>query len=127
MVDVPRSAVLFERRRVESERRTTRRKPFVAAVRSAPASGVMNELALSVDLSETGMRLRRCVRMESRAPIFVRLEFELPDGGEPIVAAGRLLFEDDDGATGYRAAGIRFIGLDEEEQARIARFVRAPR
>ena len=89
----------------------------------------MNELALSVDLSETGMRLRRCARRDDRAPapVFVRLEFELPDGGAPIVAAGRLLFEGEDRAPGYRAAGIRFIGLDEEEQARIARFVGAPR
>jgi hypothetical protein len=127
MVDVPRSAVLFERRRVESERRTTRRAPFVAAVRSARAGGVMNELALSVDLSESGMRLRRCARAEASSALLVRLEFELPDGGAPIVAAGRLLFEGDDGATGYRAAGIRFIGLDEDEQARIARFVQTPK
>ena len=72
-----------------------------------------------MDLSESGMKLRRCAG-KAAAPL-VRLEFELPDGGSPIVAAGRLLF--DHGEGGYRATGVRFIGLCEEEQARIARFV----
>jgi hypothetical protein len=104
---------------MRAERRVARRAPFVAAVRSAPASGLATELALALDLSESGMRLRRCASNDHG--LLVRLEFELPDGGGPIEAVARLLFEEDD--RGYRASGVRFIGLDDEEQARIARFV----
>jgi hypothetical protein len=121
MEDVPRSAVMFERRRNAGERRSARRTPFVAAVRSAPADGLSTELALAVDLSESGMRLRRCPG--DQTSMLVRLEFELPDGQGPLVAAGRLLFEHGEPERGYRAAGVRFIGLAEEEQARISRFV----
>jgi len=116
---VSSSATLFERRQVDRERRVARRTPFVAAVRSAVNDEARPELALSMDLSESGMKLRRC-EGHAAAPL-VRLEFELPDGGRPIVAAGRLLF--DHGEAGYRATGVRFIGLCDEEQARIARFV----
>jgi hypothetical protein len=122
MDDVPRSAaVQFERRRTAGERRSARRTPFIAAVRSAPAGGLASELALAVDLSESGMRLRRCAGPQQA--VLVRLEFELPDGQGPIVAAGRLLFEHGEQERGYRASGVRFIGLDDDEQARIARFV----
>jgi hypothetical protein len=128
MGDVPRSAILFERRRAERERRAARRAPFVAAVRSAPAGAQGVELALAIDLSESGMRLRRCHGVDADTQPLVRLEFELPDGGPPIVAAGRLLFDHCEGRRAgeggaFRASGVRFIGLCDEEQARIARFV----
>src|SRR5688572_8252393 len=123
-----RSAVLFERRRAERERRAARRAPFIAAVRSAQASSEGVELALAIDLSESGMRLRRCHGVDADTQPLVRLEFELPDGGPPIVTAGRLLFDHCEGRRAgeggaFRASGVRFIGLCDEEQARIARFV----
>jgi PilZ domain len=116
---VESSAVsLFDRRRTPRERRNARRAPFVASVRSS-ANATREELALAVDLSETGMRLRRVGDAPNAG--LIHLEFELPDGGAPILASGRLLFDADDGS--YRMTGVRFIGLDEEEAARIASYV----
>jgi hypothetical protein len=120
------AVVLFDRRRTPMERRATRRAPFVASVRStseatseASAEGEREELALAVDLSETGMRLRRLPGTPGGG--LIHLEFELPDGGAPIHASGRLLFDGADGS--YRMTGVRFIGLDELELARIASYV----
>ena len=112
------ASVLFDRRRTPMERRATRRAPFVASVRST-AEAVPEELALAVDLSETGMRLRRLPGAPGAG--LIHLEFELPDGGAPIHASGRLLFDGADGS--YRMTGVRFIGLDDDEAARIASYV----
>jgi hypothetical protein len=111
----------FDRRRTPRERRGARRAPFVAAVRSSPSTtrAEREELALAVDLSERGMRLRRL--LDAPAQGLVQLEFELPDGGAPILATGRLLGGDAHGS--YRMSGVRFIDLDGDEAARIARYV----
>ena len=108
---------LADRRRSSRERRESLRAPFVAAVRSAHRDE--EELALALDLSESGMRLRRCEGAGEAA--VVRLEFELPDGGGPVVAAGRLLFEKRDGS--HYAAGVRFVDLGTDDALRIARYV----
>ncbi len=115
------AAVLFDRRRTPVERRATRRAPFVASVRSTTEAteAEREELALAVDLSETGMRLRRLPGAPGAG--LIHLEFELPDGGAPIHASGRLLFDGADGS--YRMTGVRFIGLDDLELARIASYV----
>ena len=98
-----------------------RRAPFVAAVRSAPQIG-REELALAIDLSETGMRLRRCASPHAYTEArVVELEFELPDGGAPIRVEGCFEFEGVDGS--YRAAGVRFVALERADEARIARYV----
>ena len=96
------------------------------------ATAETEELALSVDLSLTGMRLRR-VASKAAEPIIVEdqsvtasgpvihLEFELPDGGDTLRIAGRLLFERVDGS--FRAAGVRFLELGIDDELRIASFV----
>ena len=119
---------MIERRQIQRERRTSYCAPFVAAVRSATDEVV--ELALAVDLSRSGMRLRRAPDMKPllddtvqiQGPV-VHLEFELPDGGEPLQIAGRLLFERNDG--GFRAAGVRFLELGIDDELRIASYVAA--
>ncbi len=119
---------MIERRQIQRERRTSYRAPFVAAVRSATDEAV--ELALAVDLSRSGMRLRRAPDTkplcEDSAQIegpVVHLEFELPDGGEALQVAGRLLFERSEGS--FRAAGVRFLELGIDDELRIASYVAA--
>lgn len=109
---------MIDRRQSPRDRRECARAPFVAAVRSASDGAV--ELALSLDLSRTGMRLRRAAPAETAGPE-VRIEFELPDGEGPVVARGQLLCVEGDGS--FRASGLRFVDLSLEDELRIARFV----
>ncbi len=111
---------LLDRRRITRERRASTRAPFVASVRSASSTDE-EELALAVDLSTSGMRLRRCDAHAAPVAPLVRLEFELPDGGAPVVAAGRLLFESREGR--YYASGVRFVDLADEDLLRISQYV----
>jgi len=120
---------VIDRRQNPRERRESERAPFVAAVSSASSEDAI-ELALALDLSRTGMRLRRCADAvpipsatdptTSSGPM-VRIEFELPDGGEPVVARAQLLFAHGDGS--FRASGLRFVELALEDELRIARYV----
>ena len=112
----------IDRRRSARERRFARRAPFVAAVRRAAREvEARDELALSVDLSTSGMRLRR----PGGEPLYglVRVEFEIPDGRGPLVATGWLLSDEHDPGQDLRATGIRFVDLDELDAERIAAFV----
>lgn len=101
----------------------------MAAVRSATDEAV--ELALAIDLSRSGMRLRRVLdprthRAEPAPAVegpMVHLEFELPDGGAPLQVAARLLFERSDGS--FRAAGVRFVELGIDDELRIASYIAA--
>lgn len=112
---------LTERRQTTRERRSDCRAPFVAAVRTAPLVSGVDELALAIDLSSSGMRLRRVATPPRYDAPRVRLEFELPDGQGPLVVQGELLFERSDGS--FVASGVRFIELGTEEALRIATYV----
>ncbi|MEO6954800.1 MAG: PilZ domain-containing protein [Polyangia bacterium] len=115
------SATVIDRRQTNRERRTDNRAPFVAAVRSVPLLAGRDELALALDLSSSGMRLRRVATPKRHDAPRVRLEFELPDGQGPIVVQGELLFDRTDGT--FVASGVRFVELGTEEALRIATYV----
>ena len=112
---------LLDRRQTNRERRADSRAPFVAAVRTAPLLAGLDELALALDLSSSGMRLRRVPMPPRHDAPRVRLEFELPDGQGPIVVQGELLFERSEGS--FMASGVRFVELGTEEALRIASYV----
>jgi hypothetical protein len=111
---------MMDRRRSSRERRGGERAPLVAAVRQRVGGDV--QLALTQNVSETGVRLKR-VRGRAllpRTPMTV--SFELPDGGGVLSVRGAVVFERAEGA--YQATGVRFEDLSPLDYARIARFVR---
>jgi hypothetical protein len=110
---------MTERRRAVSERRSVGRMPFVASVRSTVGSET--QLALSQNLGEHGMELRRRPgrALQPRTPVV--LIFELPDGGDLVKVRGVVSFERFDGS--WQATGVRFVAMSERDWQRIKTFV----
>jgi len=110
---------MTERRRAVSERRSVGRMPFVASVRQMVGSET--QLALSQNLGEHGMELRRRPGRpyQPRTPLV--LVFELPDGGELVKARGVVAFERFDGF--WQSTGVRFVAMSERDWQRIKAFV----
>src|SRR5262245_49732953 len=105
---------MTDRRRSSRERRRGRRAPLVAAVRQRVGGDV--QLALTQNLSETGLQLRR-VRGRAylpRTPMTV--SFQLPDGGELVSVRGQVVFERTDGP--FQATGLSFEELSPLDYAR---------
>ena len=76
---------------------------------------------LSLDLSEGGLGLSS---VKSKPPMEVmRIEFQLPGEDAPVRAAMQLAWTRPDGAT-FRI-GLRFTALEENDRARIRRYVDA--
>lgn len=120
---------MHERRQSRVERRTSRRSPFVAAVRHEVGTNV--ELALAQNLGPTGMELKRPAGRTYSPSTPVSLAFALPDGGELVSVQGAVVFErserDGQGPGGtreHRRCGVRFESLSPLDHARILRALR---
>lgn len=110
---------MTERRRAVSERRSVGRMPFVASVRQLVGSET--QLALSQNLGERGMELRRRPGRAYLPRTPMLLVFELPDGGDLIKVRAMVSFERFDGA--WQATGVRFVAMSERDWQRIKAFV----
>lgn len=110
-----------ERRVSPTERRRARRAPFVAAVRQHVGDDTW--LALSTDLGETGMALKRVPGPTFQPHTPMTLSFELPDGGDLIHVRAGVVFERADG--NYQQTGVRFEAITWADRQRIARFLDA--
>jgi hypothetical protein len=109
-----------DRRRSPSERRRGRRVRFVASV--LKRVGDETALALSQDLGESGMQLRRVAGVTYLPRTPMMLTFELPGERELIRVRGEVVFERSAGSS-WQITGVRFEDLSDADRARINRFL----
>src|SRR5277367_2169580 len=105
---------MFDRRRVNLDRRQALRTPAVFAVKKAFAGRI--SLCQAEDIGPSGITIRRPRGTQVPARAEVALSFALPGSDEEIAAKGV------DG--GFRRTGVRFIALRPDHERLIAGYCR---
>jgi hypothetical protein len=108
--------VILDRRRIDRDRRLSRRVAAVFAVKNA--SGPVGQLGQAEDIGVAGMALRWPKDAAFLASVV--LTFQLPGSREPIAASAEVV--SDRLAGRYRRTGVRFTALDPAHAAAIARY-----
>ncbi len=112
-----------DRRRAPRERRSSRRLPFVAAVRQGP--GPAPQLSQAADLGLFGMQVRRCSGDPLAGPL--HLSFALPDGGaELLQLMAEVVFDRPSSEDGrYFSTGLRFSQMSPDVEDRLRLFLQS--
>ena len=109
----------------EHERRKFRRVPLdvgVQVIRRHTGTGEVHASKMR-DISASGLRL--VLPSGDEPGVTLSIEFELPDGGAPIVADGRIVWTETFrvGSEDACEAGVEFLDLDQATVDRINRCV----
>jgi hypothetical protein len=112
--------MMFDRRKMDRDRRRAERTPAVFAVKKAFAGRI--SLCQAEDIGTSGITIRRPRGMVVPAKAEVSLSFALPGSNEEIAAKGVVVNDGLDG--GFRRTGVRFIALRPEHERLIAGYCR---
>jgi hypothetical protein len=112
--------MMFDRRRLAGDRRSSERTPAVFAVKKSFAGRI--SLCQAEDIGTSGITIRRPRGTTVPTRAEVALEFSLPGSAEPIAARGVVVNDGADG--GFRRTGVRFIALRPDHERLIAGYCR---
>jgi hypothetical protein len=113
--------MMFDRRKLDRDRRRAARTPAVFAVKKAFAGRV--SLCQAEEIGPGGMTIRRPRGSMVPARAEISLSFALPGSQEEIAARGIVVNDGVDGS--FRRTGVRFIALRPEHERLIAGYVRS--
>jgi hypothetical protein len=113
--------MMFDRRKLDRDRRRATRTPAVFAVKKAFAGRI--SLCQAEEIGTSGITIRRPRGSLVPARAEVSLSFALPGSQEEIAARGIVVNDGADGS--FRRTGVRFIALRPEHERLIAGYVRS--
>jgi hypothetical protein len=113
--------MMFDRRKLDRDRRGATRTPAVFAVKKAFAGRI--SLCQAEEIGTSGITIRRPRGSTVPARAEVSLSFALPGSQEEIAARGIVVNDGADGS--FRRTGVRFIALRPEHERLIAGYCRS--